>query len=60
MPDYWLTPEDIRACEVLNGDVGVWDGVLPIEPGLRFSGDEVSAAIVFGIAERRLDEFERR
>jgi hypothetical protein len=40
--------------------VGLWDGVLPIEPGLRLSGDELSAAIVFGIAERRLDEFERR
>lgn len=59
MGDQWLTPEDWRVCELLNADTACWDGVLPIEPGLRFSGDEISAAIVFGLAERCLDEFER-
>jgi hypothetical protein len=53
-PDYQLTEADFLACNALGAEEGVWCGVME-EHGLRWSGNEVSAAIVHGFSEHLRD-----
>jgi hypothetical protein len=53
-PDYTLGEEDVIACNALGGDEAVWCGVSE-EPGLRWTGAELNAAIAFGIGDSRQD-----
>jgi hypothetical protein len=52
--DYELCEEDFNACYAAGGDPMCWKGVME-EIGLRFTGHDINAAIVFGISEARSD-----
>jgi hypothetical protein len=54
LPDYELCEEDFNACNTLGADECVWDGVTE-ETGLRWRGNDLSAAIVFGQSEAASD-----
>jgi len=55
--DFELYEDDFIAAELVGADPMIWRGVAdPV--GLRFGGDEIEPAIVFGIAEHLRDEIE--
>jgi hypothetical protein len=55
--DYELYEDDFIVAELLGGDEMCWRGVAdPV--GLRFGGDEATAAIIFGFAEHLRDVFD--
>jgi len=57
MPDDAVSLDDWRASDLIGGDPDCWDG---LDPGVRFCGNDVSAAIVFGFAEGASDVLERK
>lgn len=51
--------EDFIVCGALGGDEAVWDAISEAK-GIRFSGNEMSAAIVLGISETDSDYAPRK